>query len=131
MKSSNTCTATVDGELCGGELPCGAHPWAKAEAAETPRERLFALHRDMTAAALKLMKQKNGSYGKAEDPLFNFRRHGLKGFVVRMDDKMSRLDNFIENGQIMTTPDETLVDTLQDLINYAVLFLFWVQENKK
>lgn len=97
---------------------------------ETPRERLFALHRDMTTAALRLMKQKNGSYGKAEDPLFNFRRHGLKGFVVRMDDKMSRLDNYIEMGQ-MTTPDEGVTDTLQDLINYAVLFQFWLQENKK
>jgi hypothetical protein len=39
---------------------------------------------------------------------------------VRMTDKMSRLAQFTKNGELKVK-DESLEDTLVDLINYAVL----------
>lgn len=97
---------------------------------ETPRDRLFRLHDEVTKSAKGLMRKKNEDYGRAEDPLFNFRRHGLKGMVVRMDDKMCRLDNFIDKGSF-AVEDENVEDVARDLINYAVLFLFWCREEAR
>lgn len=94
------------------------------------RERLFALHQKMTSDAYKLIKQKNLDYSSEEDPLLNFRRHGLFGMLVRMDDKMARLGNFSKKG-VFSVVTETLNDTLLDIINYCILFAFWVEETKE
>ncbi len=96
---------------------------------ETARERLFRRHDEMTKLAKALMRKKNGSYASDTDPYKNFRRHGLKGMVVRMDDKMSRLDNFLDTG-IDTVEGEDISNTLLDLMNYCVLFAGYLAEEK-
>lgn len=96
----------------------------------TPRERLFAMHQKMSADAYKLLKQKNNDYSSEDDPLLNFRRHGLFGMLVRMDDKLARLGNFSKKG-VFSVVTETVYDTLIDIINYAVLFAFWIEEHKE
>lgn len=97
---------------------------------ETPRERLFRLHTEMSQRSKALMKAKNGDYASDEDPLANFRRHGLLGMAVRLDDKMARLNNFVKRG-VLNVVDESLDDTLCDIINYAVLFSYYTQEEKR
>lgn len=99
------------------------------EKPETPRDRLFRLHEEICKTARSLMKKKNTDYGREEDPLFNFRRHGLKGLVVRMDDKMCRLDNYVDKGTF-AVEDEGIEDLCHDFINYAVLTLFYDREEK-
>lgn len=74
------------------------------------------------------MKSKNIDYAAADDPYRNFRRHGLLGMLVRMDDKMSRLQSFIENGTL-AVKDESVEDCLIDLVNYAVLFAGYIKDN--
>ena len=101
----------------------------KAPEPEPPRERLYRLHDEMCKAAKAIMRKKNADYAREGDPFHNFRRHGLKGFVVRMDDKMCRLDNYVEKGTFEVA-DESIEDTLADLINYAVLFRGWLEEKK-
>lgn len=91
----------------------------------TPREALLHLHEELSKKARALMRRKNEDYGRAQDPLFNFRRHGLKGMLVRMDDKLCRLDNYLDKGNF-SVEDEGLEDTLLDMINYSVLFAYWV-----
>jgi soluble cytochrome b562 len=93
------------------------------------RDELFAFHDQCAARAKALMEKKNKDYAKESDPLRNFRRHGLKGFVVRMDDKMARLDNFVENGTLAVS-DESVEDSLIDLLNYSVLMLAMLQEQR-
>jgi hypothetical protein len=101
----------------------------KPEPPPSARERLFALHDAMCKSAKATMRKKNFDYAKEDDPYHNFRRHGLKGFVVRMDDKMCRLDGFVDKGTL-SVEDESIQDTLEDLINYAVLFRGWLEEKK-
>lgn len=99
------------------------------EKPETPRDRLFRLHEDVCKTARALMRKKQSDYAREDDPLFNFRRHGLKGMVVRMDDKMCRIDNFVDKG-VFAVEDEGVEDWCEDMINYAVLTLFFVREEK-
>ena len=92
----------------------------------------MSLHQEVCAAAYKLMVLKNADYSGGElgtNPFLNFTRceaMGIcsteKGFLVRLTDKMSRLSTFCDTG-IFKVTDEKLNDTIQDIINYAVLFL--------
>lgn len=69
--------------------------------------------------------RKNHDYA-AEDPLSNLKaceRAGVeawKGVVVRLQDKMSRLENFARKGTLLIK-DESIKDTLTDMAVYAVL----------
>lgn len=98
------------------------------------RDELFKLHEDMCCSALKLMKKKNADYaGSGSDPFANFRRAEALGvcsteqaFLVRMTDKMSRLASFASRGEL-SVEDETVYDTLEDLINYSVLLAAYLK----
>ena len=96
---------------------------------ETARDRLFRLHDEMCKRAKAKMKKKNADYASEADAFKNFRRHGLKGIVVRMDDKVSRIDNFEGKG-FFEVDDESIEDTLEDLINYCVVFSAFRAEEK-
>lgn len=87
------------------------------------------MHEDMTKAARTIMRKKNADYAAEDDPLANFRRWGALGFVVRMDDKLARLSTFVKRG-VFEVEDESLNDTLLDLLNYSVLLAFFVAEEK-
>jgi hypothetical protein len=87
------------------------------------REELYQLHDQMTKAALILMCKKNADYASDIDPFRNFRTHGLFGIVVRLGDKLARLQSLVERGvDNNQVKDETYLDTCHDIINYAVLF---------
>lgn len=87
----------------------------------TKRQALLDLHVALTNKAYETMKIKNENYATLDDPFRNFRMFGLLGILVRMSDKLSRLRVFEENGFDNIT-DESIEDTLEDLINYCVLF---------
>lgn len=89
------------------------------------REDLFALHTEMTARALDLMKRKNADYAKG-GPFDNFKlceQAGVcsteHGIIIRMLDKLSRLNSILAKGEAQVK-DESVQDTLIDLINYSV-----------
>ena len=64
--------------------------------------------------ALELFKKKNADYGDA------FATYGPIGVLVRMGDKISRLQSITKNG-ISLVNDEKIRDTLIDLHNYAAM----------
>ena len=82
--------------------------------------------------ALKLINSKNDDYANPTDFYANFRlceQAGMPMFIgvhVRMLDKISRLNSFIERfnrtGEI-TANHESIEDTLLDTINYAAITL--------
>jgi hypothetical protein len=104
------------------------------------RERLLQLHREVCKNAYELMCRKNADYsgGKnGSDPFLNFTRcetMGIttteRGFLVRLTDKMSRLSTFCDTGTFQVS-DEKLKDTIEDIINYSVLFLAYVESKKE
>lgn len=101
------------------------------------RDELFKMHEEMCKSALDLMKKKNADYaGGVSDPFANFRRAEALGvctteqaFLVRMTDKMSRLSSYAKRGSL-SVEDETVHDTLQDLINYSVLLAAFIKSKQ-
>ena len=73
--------------------------------------------------ALELFKRKNADYGDA------FATYGPVGVLVRMGDKIARLQN-INKTSIRLVDDERLRDTLIDLHNYAAMAVFLMDEQE-
>ena len=71
--------------------------------------------------AKELFRKKNADYGDA------FAKYGPIGVMVRIGDKVSRLNN-IEKTQIINVNDETIRDTLIDLHNYSAMAIMLMDE---
>lgn len=94
------------------------------EPGERLRAKYFAYHylkRIDTALELAILKQLD--YGPT-----NIALTGLPGIVVRMTDKVSRLVNLTVNKGKQHV-DETVRDTLTDLLNYAVFGLMLLDDD--
>ena len=74
--------------------------------------------------ALELFKRKNQDYGDA------FANYGTIGVLVRMGDKIARLQSITEKS-ITLVNTESLRDTLIDLHNYSAMAIMLLDENKK
>tara|TARA_B110000008_G_C16696967_1_gene455069 strand:- start:67 stop:327 length:261 start_codon:yes stop_codon:yes gene_type:complete len=70
---------------------------------------------------LELFKKKNQDYGDA------FAEYGPIGVLIRMGDKIKRLQS-IDKNQITLVNDEKIRDTLIDLHNYAAMALILLDE---
>jgi hypothetical protein len=93
------------------------------------REILFGLHNELCQNARATMQRKNADYAHESDVFRNFRMFGAFGILVRMSDKLSRLRTFEERNEFSVS-DESLRDTIEDLINYAVILYAYKQESK-
>ena len=74
--------------------------------------------------ARELFKKKNADYGDS------FATYGPVGVLVRMGDKISRL-NSITNSGVNLVNTESLRDTLIDLHNYSAMAVLLMDEKKK
>ncbi len=88
-------------------------PYPKHETFEDMIDARYADARDV-------MIERHKKYGPN-----NIGRSGLFGVVVRLGDKFARLENGVLHGNIedADTSDETVRDTLIDLLNYAAIGL--------
>lgn len=92
------------------------------------RDELLALHASITTTARELLARKNHDYG-GHDVMGNLRLIEQLfpqlttevGILIRMGDKLSRLA--VLSTEDALVKDESIQDTCQDLINYAVLFI--------
>ena len=84
---------------------------------ERPKQ-LFAVQQE----ALELFKKKNKDYGDS------FATYGPIGVIVRIGDKISRLNSITKNGINMVN-DESLRDTLIDLHNYSAMAVMLMDED--
>jgi len=73
--------------------------------------------------ALDLFKNKNKDYGDA------FANYGIVGILVRLGDKISRIQNITHNS-ITIINTESLRDTLIDLHNYSAMAIMLLDEKK-
>jgi hypothetical protein len=93
------------------------------------RPELSELHRTVCDKAREVQVAKNHDYAHEGDIFRNFRRYGTFGVLVRLSDKLARLDSFEEN-KTFAVADEKLEDTIIDIINYATIYLAMKQEGK-
>ena len=85
-------------------------------------DRLAQLTKIQTEARERF-KKKNTDYGDA------FATYGPVGVLVRMGDKITRMQNITNNG-INLVETEKLRDTLIDLHNYAAMAILLIDEKE-
>lgn len=88
-------------------------------------QKKIELHEEMLLELHKVYIAKNKDYGDSFTKSLN--KRGLIAAIVRMEDKMERLDSLKDKdiGEV----DESLLDTALDLANYAVMTAMWIIEN--
>lgn len=91
-------------------------------------ERELKIHDIVSNELLPLLRAKGHDYS-GSDVMSNFRDFGWRGVVVRIGDKYHRLKNFICQGTL-DIKDETIQDTMIDLINYGFILLLLYRESR-
>jgi hypothetical protein len=77
---------------------------------------------DIVSEIADMLIKKNADYGYS-----NLTKHGMTGIIVRLSDKLARLENLQhKKGQV----EETTEDTLKDIAGYAINALRLKREGK-
>lgn len=94
------------------------------------KQEYMAFHKAACELMVKITAAKNADYcGVSSDPFANFRKHGELGFLVRMHDKLARIESFVAKG-FLKVKDESVTDTLLDLANYSILLAGFITERR-
>jgi hypothetical protein len=91
---------------------------------ESPNNYRVNQMKSIQTEGLKLFERKNKDYGDA------FARYGTVGVLIRMGDKISRLQSITKSG-ITLVDDEQIRDTLIDLHNYSAMTIMLLDEGKE
>lgn len=75
------------------------------------------IHKNICNYIHELYKDKNADYGDSFSKIF--KKHGLLSSVIRLEDKLNRLETLISKPAAVK--DESIRDTLMDLAGYAIL----------
>lgn len=86
-------------------------------------QKMHDAHKELQEIFIK----KNTDYGNSFEE--SLEKHGLIAAIVRMEDKMSRLNTLSKQEALVS--DESLIDTLKDLSNYALMSAVWLEGTKK
>ena len=73
----------------------------------------------------KTFCKKNSDYGNSFEESLD--KHGIVASIVRMSDKMNRLEALTDESRTQQVGSESLLDTLEDLSNYAALTACWLK----
>ena len=76
-----------------------------------------------------IFERKNADYGNSFEESLD--KHGLIAAIVRMEDKMSRISKLSETYAVQMVHDESIIDTLKDLSNYALMAAVWFEQQEK
>ena len=85
-------------------------------------QKMHDAHKELQEIFVK----KNTDYGNSFEE--SLEKHGLIAAIVRMEDKMSRLNTLSKNDALMK--DESIIDTLKDLSNYALMTAVWLEQDE-
>ncbi len=81
-----------------------------------------------------IIKKKNLDYATSNEAFLNFKTSEMfdisveTGIIVRMCDKLSRISNLINKKA--DVKNESILDTLQDLANYATILKIYLEHEK-
>lgn len=106
--------------------PPGGHEKAASSFANLGADALehaLAAGFSLTASGIhKILVRKQKDYGSE-----NIRRFGRQGLMVRLHDKVARLENLTSLGR--TPNNESIEDTFVDIIGYCAIGIMWEQHN--
>lgn len=85
-------------------------------------QKMHDAHKELQDIFVK----KNTDYGNSFEE--SLEKHGLIAAIVRMEDKMSRLNTLSKNEALVK--DESIIDTLKDLSNYALMTAVWLEQDE-
>ena len=101
---------------------------------ETPE--LLSLADTTFKKCLDTLTKKNHDYSKGKDALRNFKMVEVfnltdapTGILVRLCDKFARVANLLNTEA--QVKDESVTDTIDDIINYCILLKACIAESKK
>lgn len=83
---------------------------------------------DILKEMSEVHQRKNADYGNNFHK--RYEKYGFLTALLRLTDKMERLENIYEKGEIQVK-DESVEDTLLDLANYAVMTIVELRNNKQ
>ncbi len=97
------------------------------------RTQFFEFAKSFYERAFQIMQNKNDDYSQKDDPYLNFKLIALmldispeEAMFSRMTDKYSRLKVCLKKG--VSVKEETLEDTLIDIVNYSVLLAGYLKK---
>lgn len=82
--------------------------------------------RNITKTMIDTFSRKNHDYGNSFG--MSCDRHGIVAAVVRLGDKMNRIESLTSGGA--EVKDESIKDTLLDLANYAIMTIMWLNKRQ-
>lgn len=90
----------------------------------------FSRYKQITDNIAKIVHSKNVNYDRAFEKSFN--KYGWATYFIRIGDKLNRLEALTLGERENLVKDESIEDTLTDIIGYSILLLEIVQreENK-
>ena len=80
-------------------------------------------YQHIASKAKELFTKKNADYGDA------FATYGIVGVLIRMGDKISRLETSTKVNEFKVK-DESVLDTLIDLYNYSIMALMLINDDE-
>lgn len=88
-------------------------------------EKVVAFHQHLLEM-LELYSKKNHDYGDAFSESLD--EDGLLVAKIRLGDKFRRFSTLINSDRLVES--ETIIDTLRDLSNYAIMTAMWYEERE-
>lgn len=98
---------------------CGIRLHFKLQQDENYNSYVNSLMKPENVATIVAKKQKD--YGPS-----NVSKFGIYGLIVRTHDKIGRLKNLLSSSRKAHVQDETIFDTLIDLVGYSVISMLWI-----
>lgn len=90
-------------------------------------EQEIRMFKEYTDRMTSIFAEKRADYGPSTEE--TFRKFGPVSFLVRMHDKLNRLDNlFVKGDTVRKVRDESVRDTLIDLANYCIIALIEIDK---
>lgn len=90
-------------------------------------EEEIVLFKSLTDKMNDIFKKKRSDYGPSTSETYD--KFGPVSMLIRMYDKLSRLDNLLVKSK-ENKVDESVDDTLLDLANYALITLLELQKRR-
>lgn len=88
--------------------------------------RKIQLHQTICENLNGLYHKKNSDYGDSFSK--SFKEYGMVMPCIRLEDKLNRLKALTVQNRCQQISDESVVDTLMDLANYAIMTLMEIKD---
>ena len=83
----------------------------------------FENMRTVVNEIVDLIEKKNNDYGNSATQTYE--EYGDIAFFIRISDKINRLKSLTINNKTQEVKDESIEDTVKDIIGYCLLYLEW------